>query len=79
MAMASGLVLTKLVAGKEKQTLNKLRIVKGITHISAVLGRWDLVIDVEAGSIQELTMLVVHKIRAIPGISTTETLITTAI
>lgn len=79
MAMASGLVLAKLVAGKEKQTLNKLRAIKGITHISAVLGRWDLVIDVEAVSIQELTTLVVHKIRAIPGISTTETLMTTAI
>ena len=79
MAMASGVVLTKLVPGKEKQIITNLRAIKGITHISAVLGRWDLVIDVEAESVQELTMLVVHKIRAVSGISTTETLITTAI
>ena len=79
MSIPSGLVLAKLVAGKEKQTLNKLKAIKGISHISAVLGRWDLVIDVEAESVTDLTMLVVHKIRAIPGIATTETLITTAI
>ncbi|OGS43858.1 MAG: hypothetical protein A2539_06310 [Elusimicrobia bacterium RIFOXYD2_FULL_34_15] len=79
MAMASGLVLVRLVVGKEKQTLNKLKSIRGITHISAVLGRWDLVIDVEASSIQELTSLVVHKIRANSGVATTETLVTTAI
>ncbi|MDD5687621.1 MAG: Lrp/AsnC ligand binding domain-containing protein [Elusimicrobia bacterium] len=79
MAMASGIIMVRLVAGKEKQALNKLRSIKGITHISAVLGRWDLVIDVEANSIQDLTTLVVHKIRATIGVSSTETLLTTAI
>ncbi|MBN1384229.1 MAG: Lrp/AsnC ligand binding domain-containing protein [Elusimicrobia bacterium] len=79
MAIASGLVLVKVTAGKEKQALDKLRNKKGITHISAVLGRWDMVIDVEASNPQELADLVVNKIRKTPGIASTETLLTTAI
>lgn len=79
MAITSGLVLVKLIAGKEKTAMNKLKNHKGITHISAVLGRWDLVIDVEAANTQELAGLVVNKIRKTPGIADTETLLTTAI
>ncbi|MEW6557545.1 MAG: Lrp/AsnC ligand binding domain-containing protein [Elusimicrobiota bacterium] len=79
MTMATGLVLVRLVAGKEKQALNKLRNIEGVTHISAVFGRWDLVIDVEANNLSDLTSLVVHKIRTIAGVLGTETLITTAI
>ena len=79
MTITSGLVLVRLLAGKEKQALNKLRTLKGITHITAVLGRWDLVVDVEAENVQDLTTMVVSKIRTTPGVASTETLVTTAI
>lgn len=77
--MTTALVLVKISAGKEKEVLEKLKLIEGVTHITAVFGRWDLVLDVEARDLQELSWLVISKIRKIKGIENTETLITTSI
>jgi DNA-binding Lrp family transcriptional regulator len=77
--MVTGLVLVRLSAGKEKQTLKMLKETKGVAHVSAVYGRWDLVIDIEAEDLPNMTRIVVDKIRSIPGVGSTETLVTTAI
>lgn len=77
--MISSVVLVKLGAGKEKEALQKIKDVKGVSHVTAVFGRWDLIVEVEAKDLTELTSLVVNKIRAIAGVVDTETLITTAI
>jgi len=77
--MITGLVLVRLEAGKEKQTLQKIKEIKGISHVSAVYGRWDLVVDIEADDLPAMSHLVVERLRSIPGIFATETLVTTAI
>ncbi|HRY29563.1 MAG TPA: Lrp/AsnC ligand binding domain-containing protein [Elusimicrobiota bacterium] len=77
--MVTGLVLVRLNAGKEKQTLKAIKETKGVAHVSAVYGRWDLVVDLEAEDMAHMTQIVVEKIRAIPGVNSTETLVTTAI
>ncbi len=77
--MVTGLVLIRLASGREKLTMAKLKEVKGVSHLSAVFGRWDLVADIEAADLPTMTSVVVGKIRAIPGVSSTETLVTTAI
>lgn len=77
--MITGLVLVKLQAGREQQTLTKIKEIKGISHVSAVYGRWDLVVDVEADDLPKMSQLVVGKLRTIPGVASTETLVTTAI
>lgn len=77
--MITGLVLVRLEAGKEKQALSKLKDLKSVAHVSAVYGRWDLVIDVEVEDLQHLSRVVVEKIRSIPGVYATETLVTTSI
>ena len=77
--MVSGLVLVRLQAGREKTVLAKIRDIKGVSNMSAVFGRWDLVVDIEAIDIVSLTSVVVSKIRSVPGVFSTETLITTAI
>jgi len=77
--MITGLVLVKLQAGREQQTLTKIKEIKGISHVSAVYGRWDLVVDVEADDLPQMSQLVVGKLRTIPGVFSTETLVTTAI
>jgi DNA-binding Lrp family transcriptional regulator len=77
--MTTALILVKIAAGQEKQVLEKLKLIEGITHITAVFGRWDLVLDVEAKDLSELSWLVISKIRKIKGIENTETLITTSI
>jgi DNA-binding Lrp family transcriptional regulator len=77
--MITGLVLVKLQAGREQQTLTKIKEIKGISHVSAVYGRWDLVVDVEADDLPQMSNLVVGKLRTVPGVFSTETLVTTAI
>lgn len=77
--MVTGLVLVKMVPGKEKQVLNKLRTIKEVVHMSAVFGRWDLVLDMETGDLEQLSQVVVNEIRNIPGVLSTETLVTTSI
>lgn len=77
--MVTGLVLVRLMAGKEKQALATIKETKGVSHVSAVFGRWDLVLDMETEDLPSLSNIVVHDIRSIPGILSTECLITTAI
>lgn len=77
--MVTGLVLVKLVPGKEKQVLARLRNIKEVVHMSAVFGRWDLVLDMETQDLEQLSNVVVNEIRNIPGVLSTETLVTTSI
>jgi DNA-binding Lrp family transcriptional regulator len=77
--MITGLVLIRLSAGREKLAMTKLKEIKGVSHLSAVFGRWDLVADIEAPDHATMTNVVVGKIRSVPGVQTTETLVTTAI
>ncbi|MBI5201184.1 MAG: Lrp/AsnC ligand binding domain-containing protein [Elusimicrobia bacterium] len=77
--MVTGLVLVRLMAGKEKQALQRIKETKGVSHVSAVFGRWDLVLDMETEDLPSLSNTVVHNIRSIPGVLSTESLITTAI
>lgn len=77
--MVTGLVLVRLQAGKEQQALSKLKSTEGVAHVTAVFGRWDLVLDVETEDLPTLSNVVVRGIRAIPGVISTESLVTTAI
>jgi len=77
--MITGLVLIRLSSGREKLTMAKLKEIKGVSHLSAVFGRWDLVADIEAQDMTTMTNVVVGRIRAVPGVASTETLVTTSI
>jgi len=77
--MVTGLVLIRLATGREKLTLKQIKETKGVAHVSAVYGRWDLVVDIEAEDLPSMTNILVENIRAYPGVSATETLVTTAI
>lgn len=77
--MTTGVVLIRLAAGKEKSALAKIKDTKGVSHVSGVYGRWDLICDIEADDLPSMTNVVVNKLRAIPGVASTETLVTTAI
>jgi DNA-binding Lrp family transcriptional regulator len=77
--MVTGLVLVKLLPGKEKQTLGKLKALKSVVHMSAVFGRWDLVLDMETEDLPMLSNIVVQEIRSIAGVLSTETLVTTSL
>jgi len=67
------------MAGKEKGALTRLKEIKGVSHVTAVFGRWDLVLDIETEDVGTLSNVVVRDIRAIPGVLSTESLVTTSI
>ncbi|MHB2026882.1 MAG: Lrp/AsnC ligand binding domain-containing protein [Elusimicrobiota bacterium] len=59
--------------------MSKIKETNGVAHVTAVFGRWDLVLDIETDDVHTLSNVVVRGIRAIPGVLSTESLITTAI
>jgi DNA-binding Lrp family transcriptional regulator len=77
--MVTGLVLVRLMSGQEKQALVQIQETEGVSHVTAVFGRWDLVLDIESPDLSTLSNVIVRGIRAIPGVMSTECLVTTAI
>jgi len=73
--MVSALVFVRLLSGHEEAVMEALRQVSGVQKVIAVFGRWDLVVTVQVEDIDELASVVVNKMRAIPGTTSTETLI----
>jgi DNA-binding Lrp family transcriptional regulator len=55
-------------AGREKTTLKQIKETKGVAHVSAVYGRWDLVVDIEAEDLPSMTHIVVRKSARSPGL-----------
>ncbi|MEK7766702.1 MAG: Lrp/AsnC ligand binding domain-containing protein [bacterium] len=71
----TALILIRLVVGKEHSTLKALKDIPGVKQITGVFGTWDCVCTVEAADLQSLAFLVVGRVRAISGVSATDTLI----
>lgn len=71
-------LLCETDVGKLEDVLKRLRAVPGVTEVQAVTGPFDVIVKVEAPQITQALDVVVHKIRRIPGIKSTETLVTVA-
>jgi len=73
--MTTGLVLVKLIPGKEKQALAKIRQINGVRGVTGTFGPWDAIATVAGKNLETLAQVVVGKIRAVKGVENTETLI----
>jgi DNA-binding Lrp family transcriptional regulator len=69
-------LLVEIEVGKLDEVLRRMTAVPGVTEVQAVTGPFDLIVKVEAPHINEALDTVVHKIRRIPGLKSTETLVT---
>lgn len=49
--------------------------IKGVKNVYGVFGRYDLIVQIEAPSLEELSRTIMDKMRAIPGVLSTESLI----
>jgi DNA-binding Lrp family transcriptional regulator len=72
-------LLVEIEVGKAEDVVRRMRAVPGVTEVQAVTGPFDLIVKVEAPHINEALDTVVHKIRRIPGIQSTETLVTVGV
>lgn len=69
-------LLVETELGKLDEVVRRLRAVTGVTEVEAVTGPFDVIVKVQAPQINQALDVVVHKIRRIPGIKATETLVT---
>lgn len=55
--------------------IRRLRAIPHVTDVEAVTGPFDLIVKIQAPHINEALDVVVHKIRKVPGVKSTETLV----
>jgi DNA-binding Lrp family transcriptional regulator len=68
-------ILISLVPGLEANTITQISALPGVRETDLVFGRWDVVVQVEAKNIPDLSRMVINQIRGLQGVQTTETLI----
>jgi DNA-binding Lrp family transcriptional regulator len=76
--METVFLLVETDVGQLESVLQRMRAVPGVAEVQAVTGPFDLIVKVQAPHINTALDTVVHKIRKIPGIKSTETLVTVA-
>ena len=69
-------LLVEVDVGKLDDVLRRIRTIPGVAEVQAVTGPFDLIVKLQAPHINEALDTVVHKIRRIPGLKSTETLVT---
>jgi len=70
-------ILCKLVAGLEQKAIGQIKNIRGVKDVYLTFGAWDAILVAEADTMDKLSGLIVREIRAIHGVQTTETLVTT--
>jgi DNA-binding Lrp family transcriptional regulator len=72
-------VLCKLTPGQEQKSVAIIRAIEGVTEVYMVFGGWDMILAAEADTMDKLSNLIVSRVRAVPGVAATETLVTTSL
>ena len=70
-------VLCKLSPGKEQNAVRSIRSIEGVNEVYMVFGGWDMILSAEADTMDKLSNVIVSRVRAIDGVTATETLVTT--
>lgn len=68
-------ILAKVEAGKDKEVFEEIRKLKGVKKASTTYGTYDLHIEAQFDTVEELDAFVFEKVRRIPGVIETVTMI----
>ncbi len=68
-------VLAKIEAGQDKQALETIRKMVGVTSITLTYGIYDLHVEIKFDAMEELDEFIFDKIRKVSGIKETVTLV----
>ena len=71
-------LLVETEVGRHEEVIRRVRSIPSVTDVQAVTGPFDVIVKIEAPHINTALDIVVHKIRKVPGIKSTETLVTVA-
>lgn len=75
--MAVGFVLISVSPMKEGEVFDKLSSIDEIKEIYPLFGEYDILAKIEARDFDAIGSIVLKRIRAIPGVIDTKTLLTT--
>jgi DNA-binding Lrp family transcriptional regulator len=78
-SMETLFLLIEIEVGRLEEVVRRLKAIAAVTEVEAVTGPFDLIVKVQAKHINEALDIVVHKIRRITGIKSTETLVTVSV
>lgn len=72
--MITAYILAKVEAGKDKEVLSEVEKISGVKQAVPTYGVYDLHVEVSFETMEELDRFIFDKIRRIPGIKETVTL-----
>jgi len=64
---------------KVKELMNKINKLQFVKEVTPVYGEYDIIVETETKTIKELTLFIYNKLRTIPGLTMTTTMITAKI
>ncbi len=73
--MVQAYILIKVEAGRDAEVHKEIAQLSNIEKVNATYGIYDLIIEVELSKIEELDVFVFNKLRKVPGVKETATLI----
>lgn len=74
--MIKAYVLVVTNPGETKSVYNAAKAIPGVVEIHEVMGPYDIVIEIEVASLSDVPPILSDKIRVIPGIESTTSLVT---
>ena len=75
--MPRAYVLFNVGSGAEEQVLKEAKLIEGVQEAYVSYGVYDLILKVNAASMEELKQLVTHRLRSIDNVRSTLTLMLT--
>ena len=72
--MIVGFVLINLSPSLEHEVYNKLMKVQQIVELHPLFGEYDLIAKIESENLEEMSEIIINKIRSIDGVIDTKTL-----
>ncbi len=77
--MVTAFILVKVGSGEQlnfvKSVKDEICKIKGVQKVHGVFGRYDLLVEAQATTLEELSRIVIDKMRAINGVLSTESLV----
>jgi DNA-binding Lrp family transcriptional regulator len=74
--MIKAYVLVVTTPGATRGVLNTIKEIPGVVEIHEVMGPYDIVVEIEVQSLSDVPPILSDKIRTVPGIESTTSLVT---
>jgi DNA-binding Lrp family transcriptional regulator len=73
--MESAYVMINCTLGSENSIIEQLKSIPGVTEVRGVFGNYDILAKIQVPSVKSLREIIAFKVRKIPDISSTTTII----